>query len=66
MTLALIDGDIITYRCGFTTEDVDSQLACIRTKDMLDGILIDVGATAYKVFLTEENDPTAFRRRIYP
>lgn len=66
MTLALIDGDIITYRCGFTTEDVDEGLACVRTREVLDGILIDVSATSYRVFLTEENDPTAFRRKIYP
>ena len=64
--LALIDADIVVYRTGFTTEDVDAAIACIRTKELVDKILIDVGATSYKLFLTEENDPSAFRRKVYP
>jgi len=64
--LALIDGDILVYRIGFTTEDVDETIACWRLKDMVDTILLTVGATSFKIFLTEENDPNALRRKIYP
>ena len=64
--LALIDGDIIVYRVGFTTEDLDVPLTCIRVIEMVEDILRDVNATEYKIFLTEENDPNAFRKKIYP
>ena len=64
--LALIDGDIVVYRVGFTTEDVDSTIACLRVQEVVAGILSAVNADSYKIFLTEDNDPTAFRKRIYP
>ena len=63
---ALIDGDIIIYRVGFTTEDVDVPLACVRATEVVEGILKDVNATSFKIYLTEENDPNAFRKQIYP
>ena len=63
---ALVDSDIVVYRIGFTTEDVDAAIASIRTKELVDQILAEVDATSYKLFLTEENDPSAFRRQIYP
>ena len=64
--LALLDSDLIVYRIGFTTEDVDAALACIRAKETVEKILSEVNATSYKLFLTEENDPKAFRKGIYP
>ena len=64
--LALIDGDILVYRIGFTTEDVDEGIMKARLRESLNLILEAVEATAYKIYLTEENDPTQFRRRIYP
>ena len=66
MTLALIDGDILVYRIGFTTEDVDEGIMKARLRESINLILEAVEATAYKMYLTEENDPTQFRRRIYP
>ena len=66
MTLALIDGDILVYRIGFTTEDVDEGIMKARLRESINLILEAVEATAYKIYLTEENDPTQFRRRIYP
>lgn len=64
--LALIDGDIVVYRVGFTTQDVDEGLAFVRTREVLDSIILETDASAFKVFLTEESDPNAFRRKIYP
>ena len=64
--LALIDGDILVYRIGFTTEDVDEGIMKARLRESINLILEAVQATSFKIYLTEENDPKAFRRRIYP
>ena len=64
--LALLDGDIIVYRIGFTTENDSSEVACWRAQETVEKILSDVGATEYKVYLTTEGDPTAFRPTVYP
>jgi len=64
--LALIDGDILVYRIGFTTEDVDEGIMKARVRETFNLILEAVQATEFKIYLTEEGDPKAFRRRIYP
>jgi len=62
-TLALLDGDIICYRIGFTTQDVDEKIALSRINSYLDNILFDSGASDYIVFLTGGNN---YRKLIYP
>ena len=62
-TLALLDGDIICYRIGFTTQDVDEKIALSRINSYLDNILFDSGASDYLVFLTGGNN---YRKVIYP
>jgi 5'-3' exonuclease len=64
--LALIDGDLLVYRIGFTTEDVDEGIVKARLRESINLILEAVEATEFKIYLTAENDPTAFRKRIYP
>ena len=64
--LVLIDGDILVFRAGFTTEDVDSIIASFRVKEMVDGICSAVNADSFKIYLTEDSDPHAFRKTIYP
>ena len=66
MTIALIDGDILNYRVGFTTQEEDINIAKWRMDDLLAGILQSVSTTDYKVFLTGSKDPTAFRKQAYP
>ena len=66
MTNAYIDGDMVVYRVGFTTEDVDHEIASARAYDYINEILTKTNATAYKVFLTTPEDPTAFRYAAYP
>lgn len=67
MTTALIDGDIIVYRIGWTTEDVeDLPIVYHRTDEMFDEILNTTGAEQYRVFLTGAKDETAFRKLVYP
>ena len=63
MTIALIDGDIIAYRCSAACENESVELALIRTYDMMQNILTETGATAYKCFLSGKGN---FRNDINP
>lgn len=63
--LALIDGDIVRYRCGFASMDVPEHLAIARTRDMLDGILVETGATEYRMYLSDHLENN-FRFKIDP
>ena len=62
-TLALLDGDIIVWRIGATTQDVDEKITLSRINSYLDNILFDSGASDYLVFLTGGNN---YRKVIYP
>lgn len=62
-TLALLDGDILCYRIGFTTQDVNEKITLSRINSYLDNILFDSGASDYLIFLTGENN---YRKDIYP
>lgn len=64
--LALLDGDILVFRIGFTTEDVDEGLMKARMRESVNKILEAVQATEFKIYLTTDGDPTAFRKQIYP
>ena len=62
-TLALIDGDILTYRIGFTTQEESEQIALVRMNSYIDEILHKSKASDYQVFLTAEDN---FRKQLYP
>ena len=62
-TLALIDGDIVCYRVGFTTQDVNERIAISRVNTMVDNILHNSGASDYLIYLTGEGN---YRVGIYP
>lgn len=65
--LALVDADIVCYRCAASAEkEADEWIALARTKELVEQILSDTKATKYKLFLTTENDPTSFRKLLYP
>jgi 5'-3' exonuclease len=66
MTHALIDADILVYRVGFTTQDVELELAKWRMNELIERILADTKATSYKLYLTTSGDKEAFRHKIYP
>lgn len=63
---ALVDADIMVYRVGFTTQDVDVPIAEARLNELIETTLEAVGATSYNCFLTASKDPTAYRGKIYP
>ena len=64
--LALFDADLLVYRIGFTTEDVDEGIMKARLRESINLILEATQATEFKMYLTADDDPTAFRKRIYP
>lgn len=64
--LALIDADLLVYRIGFTTLDVDEGIMRARLRESVNLILEATRAVAYKMYLTADNDQTAFRKQLYP
>lgn len=65
-TLALIDGDVLTYRIGFTTEDESEGIALIRMNNYIDEILHNSQASDYQVFLSPAKREQNFRFQLYP
>lgn len=63
--LALIDGDIVAYRCAASAENEDRDIAFIRTRVMMRDILDEVNATSHKVFLSGVREDN-FRMKVDP
>jgi 5'-3' exonuclease len=61
--IALIDGDIVTYRVGYTTEDADFGIARWRANEMLEGILRETSADEFKIYLSDSTE-NGFRSQI--
>lgn len=62
--LALIDADIVIYRVGYTTENEDGFVAIARARDMLEGMLAELGATEYRSFISDSANN--YRLKIFP
>jgi DNA polymerase-1 len=61
--IALIDMDLVVYRCAASAEQDDFNIAVYRAEDLLDNILNSVGASEYRAFISSD---TNFRKTIYP
>jgi 5'-3' exonuclease len=61
--LALVDADIVCFRCAASSEHDPQDIAEIRVNEMMQKILHDTNAKTYKAFLTGKNN---FRYDIYP
>jgi len=61
--LALIDGDIVCYRCAAVTEGLDQNIARWQTDELLNRLLSDVGALKSKVIVSGDDN---FRYALYP
>jgi DNA polymerase-1 len=61
--LALIDMDLVCFRCAASAENDDLDIAKIRCDNLLDTILREVNATEYRAFLSSGSN---FRKTIYP
>jgi DNA polymerase-1 len=62
---ALLDGDIVAHRIGFTTEEDSEGIAKARCDETLDNILIETGAEEFRIFLSDRADQN-FRYKLYP
>lgn len=60
---ALIDQDLLCYRCAASAENDDLGIAIYRIDELLDNILNKTEATSYRAFLTSSSN---FRKQIYP
>ncbi len=63
--LSLIDGDLIIYKVGFTTEQEEEWIAKARCDEMIDGILLDTKADEYEFWLSDRTENN-FRTKFYP
>ncbi len=63
--VATIDGDILIYRIGFTTQEVPVEIACHRMDDSITKIADATEAEELKIFLTGTGH-TCFRYKIDP
>lgn len=63
--IALIDGDILVYRVGFASQDVEVNFACARMDKMLRDICHACDTDQYEVYLTSD-DKSNFRHELYP
>lgn len=63
--IVLLDSDIVTYRVGFTTNNVSEEIAIVRTRDTVDRILSECSCSEYRCFLTKSRADN-FRVALYP
>lgn len=61
--LALLDADIIAFRCAASAENEELGIATWRVDELCETILRDVGATQWEAYLTGD---TNFRYQIFP
>lgn len=61
----LLDGDILTYRIGFTTEDITEYFVRPRIMLVVDSIINKLKTDDFKIYLTSANK-NSFRHKIYP
>jgi 5'-3' exonuclease len=60
---ALIDGDLVAYRCSAACENEDVGIALWQTTEMLNRLVYETNAIQYKCFLSGSDN---FRYAIYP
>ena len=64
MTTALIDGDILVYSVGFSTEDESEEAAHLKMDSRIDEITFNCGASDYVVYLSD--NLRNFRKGLFP
>ena len=64
MTKALIDGDILVYSVGFSTEDESEEAAILKMDSRIDEITFNCGASDYVVYLSD--NLRNFRKGLFP
>jgi 5'-3' exonuclease len=56
MTTALVDGDIVAYRCAAASNNEPLDVALFRTDDLMNRIIHETNSDSYQVFLTGSNN----------
>jgi 5'-3' exonuclease len=62
---ALIDGDIVVHRVGYTTDSEPLGIARARTDEMIEKILHDTKAEEYEIWLSDSYENN-FRKHLMP
>jgi DNA polymerase-1 len=60
---ALIDMDLVLYRCAASAENDNVGIAIYRVNELLDTLLQKTEATSYRAFISSRDN---FRKKIYP
>lgn len=60
---ALIDMDLVLYRCAASAENDDVGIAIYRVNELLDTLLERTASTSYRAFISARDN---FRKKIYP
>lgn len=60
---ALIDMDLVVFRCAASAEKEDLGIAIYRLEELMDNILTKTNSDEYKAYLSSD---TNFRKKIYP
>jgi len=63
--IALVDGDIVAYRCAASAEKEELSIALMRTNMMMEDIMLDTEATEFKVYLSGSKENN-FRYKVNP
>lgn len=61
--IALLDSDILAYRCSASAENDPPEIACVRLDEFVRRILYETNASSYIGYLTGKDN---FRYTIYP
>ena len=63
--IALVDGDIVQYRCAWASNNDPVGIAIARTDEMIDQILNDTKADTFEIYLSDDSTNN-FRYQIDP
>lgn len=61
--IALVDADLIAYRCSASANNDPVEIAISRADGLMERLLYETNAVSYKAFLTGSNN---FRKTLYP
>lgn len=61
--IALIDGDLVAFRCAATAENEDEIVAHVRTNDFMEKLVLETGATEVYCYLSGKDN---FRYNLFP
>lgn len=54
--IALVDGDIVAYRCAASAEKEDRDISFMRADIMMNDLMSETGGTSHKVFLSGKRE----------